>query len=118
MANKPNQITQMMERLAVAEPVQTDLPVDMPYAPKIKLDVLLVAREATHGSFAETARIAQALKTTIVQCPTYENLNVSHREALDMIATKLGRIMSGDPNFKDHWDDIAGYAKLGAESTR
>lgn len=118
MANKPNQITEMMNRLAVAEPVQTDLPVDMPYQPKPKRDTMLVVREATHGRFEETARIAQALKTTIVQCPTYENLTPAQREALDMIATKLGRIMSGDPNFKDHWDDIAGYAKLGAEAVR
>jgi hypothetical protein len=37
-------------------------------------------------------------------------------EALDMIALKLSRILSGQANFKDHWDDIAGYAKLGAEA--
>jgi hypothetical protein len=33
-----------------------------------------------------------------------------------MIALKLSRILSGQANFKDHWNDIAGYAKLGSEA--
>ena len=32
-----------------------------------------------------------------------------------MIACKIARILSGDPNWRDHWDDIAGYATLVAE---
>jgi len=32
-----------------------------------------------------------------------------------MIALKLSRILSGQADFKDHWDDIAGYAKLASE---
>ena len=35
-----------------------------------------------------------------------------HSMALVMIATKLSRILTGGPDFRDHWDDIAGYAKL------
>lgn len=31
-------------------------------------------------------------------------------EALDMIAVKLSRIVTGDPTYLDNWDDIAGYA--------
>ena len=30
-------------------------------------------------------------------------------EALDMIAVKLSRIVTGDPTYLDNWDDIAGY---------
>jgi hypothetical protein len=37
------------------------------------------------------------------------------REALAMIANKLGRILNGDPNYADSWMDIAGYAKLVAD---
>ena len=33
-----------------------------------------------------------------------------------MIALKLSRILSGQANFKDHWDDISGYAKLASEA--
>ena len=29
-----------------------------------------------------------------------------------MIATKLSRILTGDPDFRDHWDDIAGCQAL------
>jgi hypothetical protein len=32
-----------------------------------------------------------------------------------MIAHKIGRIIAGDPDFRDHWDDLAGYATLIAQ---
>jgi hypothetical protein len=34
------------------------------------------------------------------------------REALDQIAVKLARILSGDPTCADDWRDLAGYAWL------
>ena len=34
------------------------------------------------------------------------------KEALFMIAHKIGRIINGDPDYADSWIDIAGYAKL------
>jgi hypothetical protein len=33
-------------------------------------------------------------------------------EALDQMAQKMCRILQGDPDFADHWVDIAGYASL------
>ncbi len=39
-------------------------------------------------------------------------LSFSQREALEMIAHKIGRILNGDPDYADSWHDIAGYAKL------
>jgi hypothetical protein len=38
------------------------------------------------------------------------------REALDMMASKIARIVSGDHQFKDHWIDIVGYATLVVDS--
>jgi hypothetical protein len=35
-----------------------------------------------------------------------------------MIAHKIGRIINGDPDYIDSWDDIAGYAKLVADRLR
>jgi len=29
-----------------------------------------------------------------------------------MLANKLSRIVNGDPEYQDSWDDIAGYALL------
>lgn len=82
-------------------------------------DPLLVERQKTHGSFHHNAMISQKLKKTM-RDPFGETvhpyvLTDVHKEALDMIALKLSRILSGQASFKDHWDDIAGYAKLAAE---
>jgi hypothetical protein len=33
-------------------------------------------------------------------------------EALDMICLKISRIVTGDHNAVDHWQDIEGYAAL------
>lgn len=77
-------------------------------------DPLLNERQKTHGSFEANAQISQDLKRMFHQCG-YGNFTVVHREALDMIALKLSRILSGQADFKDHWDDIAGYAKLASE---
>jgi len=37
-------------------------------------------------------------------------MNNAQKEALDSMASKFGRLGSGDPNFRDHWDDISGYS--------
>jgi hypothetical protein len=88
-------------------------------------DPLLEEREKTHGSFARNAEISQSLKQVMHGTysrggakfgTAYGQLNEVHAEALDMIALKLSRILSGQANHKDHWDDIAGYAKLATEA--
>lgn len=87
---------------------------------------LLIERGKTHGDYLEHARCTQMLKNIIknfmivhpasdTPVIVYDNLTVCQRESLDMIAHKIGRILAGDPDFRDHWDDIAGYAKLVAE---
>lgn len=77
-------------------------------------DPLLQERNKTHGSFAMNAAISQGIKGIYrIGC---EPAKVAHREALEMIALKISRILSGQADFKDHWDDIAGYAKLGSEA--
>lgn len=84
--------------------------------PETMRDALLQEREKTHGSFKQNALISQCLKQTFQQDGHYKDLCNEHAEALDMIALKLSRILSGQANFKDHWDDIAGYAKLASEA--
>lgn len=74
------------------------------------IDALLDEREKTHGDYAVHAQITQKLKN-VIACHE-ASLNNMQKEALDMIAHKIGRILAGNPNFKDHWDDIAGYARL------
>lgn len=79
-------------------------------------DPLLVEREKTHGSYLEHATMTQDLKKTMKEGKNWKNLSSRHKESLEMIQHKIGRILGGNPEFKDHWDDIAGYAKLASEA--
>ncbi len=75
---------------------------------------LLATRSETHGSFDRVSRASQQLKGNIDRLLKEEDqsLRYHQEEALNMIVCKLARIICGDPNFEDHWLDIAGYAKL------
>lgn len=75
-------------------------------------DELLAERATTHGDFAVHARVTQLIKEALVSTGDSGKLSHVQREALDMIAHKMGRIVAGDPDHVDHWDDIAGYARL------
>lgn len=78
-------------------------------------DPLLADRERTHGDFRSTAIAAQQIKSHL-KIINWSKLPPQQREALEMIAAKIARILAGDPFCEDHWNDIAGYAKLGAEA--
>lgn len=73
---------------------------------------ILNIREKTHGSYVTNSRIAQGIKTVMHTSPKWDELTTSQKESLHLIATKIGRILSGDPNHADSWKDIAGYAQL------
>lgn len=80
-------------------------------------DQILEEREKTHGKFQDTAQVAQRIKSIIQDYTKHPNSYCAvHMEALDMIASKIARILSGSADVKDHWIDIAGYAKLGEEA--
>lgn len=72
----------------------------------------LAERGSRYGKFSGHASVTQALKDDMRACTSWQSLNYSQREALEMIAHKIGRIINGDPNYADSWHDIAGYAKL------
>lgn len=73
---------------------------------------ILAERGSTYGDFSDNSAISRVLKDTMSGYAGWGRLTNVQREALDMIAHKISRILAGDPNFKDHWDDIAGYATL------
>jgi hypothetical protein len=79
---------------------------------KEPIDKLLVEREKTHGPYKVKAKIIQDLKCAMELTEGWDNLNDMQRESLHMIAHKIGRILSGDPNVEDHWLDCSGYAML------
>lgn len=79
---------------------------------------LLAAREGTHGSFADNARVSQALKRILRAEPGWELLTDVERESMDMIALKFSRIVSGKSLELQHWEDVVGYGKLAEEQCR
>lgn len=80
----------------------------------IARDPILTERETTHGSFEWNAFVSQRIKAIFRNCPNYEKFSDPHKESLDMIALKLSRLLQ-NPEFEDHWLDLAGYANLGLE---
>lgn len=75
-------------------------------------DSLICERESTHGDFTEQAALAQRLKATMAEGRNWPGLSPMQREAIEQIAVKISRILSGNPTHPDHWMDIAGYAAL------
>jgi transposase len=85
--------------------------------PDTGVDAVLAERGARYGSFIGQARIAQQLKNVAHTFAAQQGktFDVDQAEAIDMILSKMGRILNGDPNYADSWIDIAGYAKLVAD---
>ena len=79
---------------------------------EMDVNATLAERGKRYGDFTNHARITQALKAAMVDSPNWKTLSQDKKEALDMIVHKIARILNGDPNYKDSWHDIVGYAKL------
>lgn len=76
------------------------------------LAAILEERKTLHGDFTDDASVSQMLKSVMRDGANWRVLTPVQAEALENIATKIGRVLSGDPNHKDHWSDIQGYARL------
>lgn len=82
-------------------------------------DPLLREREETYGDYSIQGSFANLLKTQIrKEIAVYHQKKIygAQLESLDMICTKISRLVHGDALFIDTWNDIAGYAKLAAEA--
>jgi hypothetical protein len=93
------------------------------------IDAILSERGSRYGKFTGHATVTQQIKDCMqahaversdprIPRKTWDILAADQREALEMIAHKIGRILNGDPDYIDSWDDIAGYAKLVADRLR
>ncbi len=107
----------------------------------VSIQTILTERGARYGEFIDHAFIAQLLKAVMcgdlgtvgflllnpagdtIQAERvmkalkekWQTLAPDQREALDMNAHKVARILNGDPDYSDSWRDIAGYATLVAD---
>ena len=69
-------------------------------------------RGKRYGSFDKHALVTQRIKLAYETGKNWDTLEPDMKEALEMIAHKIGRILNGDATYADSWHDIAGYAKL------
>lgn len=91
----------------------------------MSIENTLAERGNRYGDFTDHARLCQDLKGVMASFAVVQNtpnsvavhfpwgdLPATHKQALEVIADKIARILSGDPNYADNWHDIQGYAKL------
>lgn len=81
---------------------------------------ILADREGQYGNFAAQAEITFQLKQVIASHLNLRQkaLTFDQLYALEMICAKVARVINGNPNYLDNWDDIAGYATLVANRLR
>ena len=76
------------------------------------IDDVLAERGSRYGEFDEHAKITQRLKRAMSDTRKWNTLADDQKEALEMVAHKIGRILNGDPDYADSWTDIIGYTRL------
>jgi len=79
---------------------------------------ILDQRGQVYGPFIHNAITAQALKSIVRQAPQWASLEDDQAEAIDVICSKIARIVSSSHAHIDNWDDIAGYSCLVADKLR
>jgi len=75
----------------------------------------LAERGDRYGSFENHAVIAQDLQNVMRNAhggAGWAQLAPDQRQALTVISDKIARMLNGDPNYRDNWHDIVGYASL------
>ncbi len=77
-----------------------------------EIDATLAERGTRYGDFSDHAVVAQRLQDVMRERQGWEQLDAVKRQALTVIADKIARILTGDPEYVDNWHDIQGYAKL------
>lgn len=93
----------------------------MGYTPREKImstEAILKERGSSHGDFTDVAAMEQNLILTMEAGVKWNEMTAVQRCALRMIQHKISRILSGNPDYADHWDDIAGYAKITRDRLR
>lgn len=78
-----------------------------------EIETIFSERRLRYGNFLRQAQITADLKGVMRAYVAWEDaLAPDQREALEMFAVKIARILNGDPNYPGTWRDIEGYARL------
>lgn len=76
------------------------------------INEILAERGKNYGKFPEHAKISQALKTVLHSAPKWNELNATKKEALEMVMHKVARVLNGDSDYLDNYNDMIGYTQL------
>jgi hypothetical protein len=79
---------------------------------KTGIEATLDERGARYGSYAEKAAIIQQMKESMRAGSSWAGMAPDMKESLEMVVSKVGRIVTGDADYSDSWHDIIGYTKL------
>lgn len=76
------------------------------------IDQTLAERGKTYGPFLEKAKTVQALIDVVIHEPGWERLAADQKQCIMVCFDKFARAIHGDPNHRDNFHDVVGYAKL------
>jgi|SaaInlStandDraft_4_1057021.scaffolds.fasta_scaffold33332_3 hypothetical protein len=76
------------------------------------IDNTLKERGSRYGTLEQNGLVGQGMKRFARLGVNWDILTDGQKESIEMICHKISRIVNGDPNYKDSWHDIIGYAKL------
>ena len=76
------------------------------------IDNILAERGQDYGEFRDIARFTLTAHNMLTSMDGVDHASDAAIESAHMILQKLARAFNGNPNKKDTWDDIAGYAML------
>ena len=76
------------------------------------IDNILAERGQDYGEFKDIANFTLHAYEDLIGLDIWKKATPAMRESAHMILQKLARAFNGNPNKKDTWDDIAGYATL------
>ena len=73
---------------------------------------ILKERGDRYGNFKYHAKLCQSLKDVMRTGSSWPACSPSQKQALETIADKIARMLNGDPDYDDNWQDIIGYSQL------
>lgn len=76
------------------------------------VEQILAERGKDYGNFEDIANFTLYAFELLMELDNANHASRAMKESAHMILQKLARAFNGNPNKKDTWDDIAGYAML------
>lgn len=102
-----------LERRAATEEILKQIQIELEKTAKMTdIKDTLKERGEKYGEFINHAAISQRLKQVMGDTAGWQRLTPAMKEALEMLAHKVARILNGDPTYIDSWVDISGYVTL------